>query len=217
MKVYIGPYTKWIGPYQIVDFFLKPFIKDEDKLHNIGSWLAETFVDDICQFIESKKKRKIKVKIHKYDTWSMDHQLSYIIHPMLVQLKETKYGSPNVDDEDVPEHIRSTSAKPKEDEWDTDEFFHDRWDWVINEMVWAFGEIKEATWENQYHTGKHDFTFEPVDKDGNPVDKESAEFFEMKRGPKDTSVFDKDGYTKHAERIQNGTRLFGKYYQGLWD
>jgi len=217
MKVHIGPYTRWIGPYQIVDFFLKPFIKDEDKLHEIGGWLANTFVNDICQFIESKKKRKIKVKIHKYDTWSMDDTLSHIIHPMLVQLKETKHGSPFVEDEDVPEHLRSTSAPPKENEWDTDAFHHDRWEWVLGEMVWAFGEIKDATWESQYHTGEHDFTWIPVDKNGNSVDKEDADFFEMKRGPLDTSFFDKEGYTKHAERIQNGTRLFGKYFSALWD
>jgi len=217
MKVYIGPYTNWVGPYQIVDFFLKPFIKDEDKLHDIGSWLSETFVGDVCQFIHSKKKQKIKVKIHGYDTWSMDHQLSHIIHPMLIQLKNSQHGGGQVDDADVPENIRSTSAKPKEDEWDTDEFFFDRWDWVLNEMIWAFGEIKEDTWESQYHTGKSDYVYNPVDENGNKVSKKDAVLFELTKGPSDTRVFDSEGYKKHADRITNGTRLFGLYYQSLWD
>jgi hypothetical protein len=50
------------------------------------------------------------IKIDKWDTWSMDHTLSPIILPMLKQLKEVKHGAPNVEDEDVPEHLRSTSA-----------------------------------------------------------------------------------------------------------
>ena len=38
------------------------------------------------------------VKIDYWDTWSMDHTLSYIIVPMLKQLKATKHGAPYVDD-----------------------------------------------------------------------------------------------------------------------
>ena len=30
-------------------------------------------------------------------------------------------------------------------------------------------------------------------------------------------VFDREGHAKHEDRIQRGTMLFGKYYQGLWD
>ena len=39
----------------------------------------------------------------------------------------------------------------------------------------------------------------------------------MKKGPNDTSHFDDEGYKKHQERITNGLKLFGKYYQALWD
>ncbi len=44
----------------------------------------------------------------------MDYTLSHIVVPMLKQLKETKHGAPFVDDEDVPEELKSTSAPPKE-------------------------------------------------------------------------------------------------------
>ena len=64
-------------------------------------------------------ERKIVIHIDDYDTWSMDHTLAPIIAPMLKQLKATKHGAPFVDDEDVPEHLRSTNAKPKENKWDT--------------------------------------------------------------------------------------------------
>jgi hypothetical protein len=39
----------------------------------------------------------------------------------------------------------------------------------------------------------------------------------MKKGPNDTYVCDYDGIQKVHDRMQNGFRLFGKYYQGLWD
>ena len=86
-------------------------------------------------------KRKISVKIEPFDTWSMDHSLAYIIHPMLLQLKKTKHSSPSVDDEDVPEELRSTSAPTKEYEYDIDAFHHGRWEWVLDEMIWAFEKI----------------------------------------------------------------------------
>ena len=47
-------------------------------------------------------ERNIKVHIDPYDTWNMDSTLSHIILPMLIQVRETKHGSPVIDDEDVP-------------------------------------------------------------------------------------------------------------------
>jgi hypothetical protein len=38
----------------------------------------------------------------------------------------------------------------------------------------------------------------------------------MKKGPEDTFVWNKVGYFEESDRIKNGFRLFGKYYQGLW-
>ena len=92
----------------------------------------------IGPYPKGERARKINIRIDKYDTWSMDSTLALIIHPMLIQLKQTKHGSPWIDDEDVPEELRSTSAPPKENEWDTDDNHHARWDWVLDEMIWAF-------------------------------------------------------------------------------
>lgn len=98
----------------------------------------------INQFFYNKSNRKIKVHIDKQDIWNADETLAHVILPILNKVKEAKAGSPFVDDEDVPEDIRSTSAPPKENEWDTDEFFEKRWKWVLDEMIWAFEEhIKE--------------------------------------------------------------------------
>jgi hypothetical protein len=88
----------------------------------------------------------VEVQIDKQDTWGMDYTLAHIILPMLIQLKETKHGSPFTEDSDVPEELRSTSAEPKENKWDTDSNFHARWDWIMDEMIWAFTEKCEDDW-----------------------------------------------------------------------
>lgn len=116
--------------------------------------------------------------IHKWDTWSMDHTLSYIIVPMLIQLKDTKHGAPNVDYDDVPEELRPSEEWIKRYNYDgeTDPYFFIRWDWILDEMIWAF-------------TYKRD-NFDTVMAE----DREEAQ-----------------------ERMSNGFRLFGKYYESLWD
>ena len=103
MKVSIGPYVNWVGPYQIANKI--PFLSEETK-EKIGCWLSETWVNDFCNWFYNKIERKIKVRIDPYDTWSMDGTLALIILPMLKQLKATKHGSPESDLEDVPEHMR---------------------------------------------------------------------------------------------------------------
>jgi len=157
-----------------------------------------------------KKERKISVKIDYWDTWSMDHTLALIIHPMLVQLHKTKHGSPFIDDEDVPEELRSTSAPPKENEWDTDDNHHKRWDWVLEEMIWTFAQEIDDDAESQFHSGHIDLEFKEIELNG-------EKYHEMVRGPKDTHFFDKEGHDAWQRRKKNGFRLFGKYYEALWD
>jgi hypothetical protein len=156
-------------------------------------------------------ERKISVKIDPWDTWSMDHTLAYIIHPMLVQLQKDKHGSPLVDDGDVPKELRSTSAPPKENDYDTDDNHHERWTWALQEMIWAFAQKLDDTADDQFHTGVHDIQWNKI------VAKDGTEAFEMIKGPNDTHVFDKEGWEKWNARKSNGFRLFGKYYEALWD
>jgi hypothetical protein len=155
-------------------------------------------------------ERKISIKIDPWDTWSMDHTLALIIHPLLIQLKNTTHGSPQVDDEDVPEELRSTSAPPKEKKWDTDDNHHKRWEWALDEMIWAFAQKIDDDAERQFSTGKIDIKFEKVNING-------EDLYEMVKGPNDTYVFDQEGWEKWNERKRNGFRLFGKYFESLWD
>jgi hypothetical protein len=238
MKIYIGPYKNWIGPFQIAEKILFWMDKDKDeRVHNFGEWLAHGSVEPEPEFktgmdilsrkerpntllyrfllwIESKRKRKVKIRIDRYDTWGMDSTLSMIILPMLKQLHETKHGAPYVDDGDVPEHLRSTVAEPRENEWDTDSNHFLRWDWVMDELIWTFTQLHPDTdCEDQYRSGEYDLHSVPCEWDeaGKPT------LFQMKDGPNHTAKIDYDGMKAHQDRINNGLRLFGRYYQGLWD
>jgi hypothetical protein len=209
MKIYIGPYLSYIGPYQIAEKILFWKDKDSDLVWNLGQWLNKTWLPKFCEWVYSKRKRSINVRIDKCDTWSMDNTLAHIVHPMLIQLRNTKYGAPYVDDIDVPDELKTLAAPPTHTEWDVDDNHFKRWDYVLDEMIFAF-ESKLTAWQDQYYTGEIDFVTVPVDKNG-------VELHRLEKGPNDTHVVDYEGLQKHEERIANGFRLFGKYYQSLWD
>lgn len=204
MKVYIGPYRNWIGPYQIAEKLLFWMDKDTDeRVHNFGEWLAtnrkgeDSLLYRFTTWLDSKKKRKVKVRIDKYDTWNMDHTLALIILPMLKQLKATKHGSPYTDDEDVPEHLRSNPNRIKMSEndirvvesWDADDTVHVRWKWIMDEMIYAFEMELDEDWDLRI--------YEKHGKDWLPE-----------------ALAERNAI---QARINNGFRLFGKYYQALWD
>ena len=169
--------------------------------------------------------QKIKVQIDKWDTWNMDCTLAHIIHPMLIQLKQAKQGAPYVDDCDVPDSIKSTSAPPKENDYDVDQFHFDRWDYVLDEMIWAFGQ-KIIDWEKQYYSGEADYLHQAYDdndqKIGDPFKwpqrgPKGFKYSQLVPGPKHTFKMDMEGLKAHHDRMKNGFKLFGKYYDGLWD
>ena len=130
-------------------------------------------------------KQKTSIRIDKFDTWSMDHTLAPIILPMLVQLKETKHGAPIVNMKDVPKELRAT--KKQLDAYgkngDVDPKHFDRWDWILDEMIWAFEQKCRDDWMEDYYYNK----------------------------------WDQEGAKAHQARMSNGFRLFGTYFENLWD
>jgi len=217
MKIYMNGYPNhWLSPYTIIDyaFFWTAWskcsrdtgiVEDADFVDR-PEW-ADKWADrlnPICQVI--KRIRQVihpeirYVKIDRYDTWSMDHTLAYIIHPMLVQLKKDKHGAPHTDDEDVPKELRSWKAEPKENEWDIDSNHFKRWDWILDEMIWSFAQELEDDDVSQFYD--HSESFE-----------QGGDFNERLKNIK----VDREGLKAHQDRKANGFRLFGKYYQNLWD
>jgi hypothetical protein len=225
MKVYIGPYMTWVGPYQIAEKIL--FWKDkyavyegvpyEDHPDRVAIEKLGDFLDKIpgltkfCQWNHNRQKRKVKIHIDGYDVWSADHTLAMIIAPVLKKLKEQKHGSPHVDDKDVPEHLRRTAAPSLTDEekntGHTDTLWEQRWEWVLDEMIWAF-EQHSTDWESQYYSGDTDLVTQKV---------EGTAYSQLVAGPNHTFKVDRKGTQAHAKRMTNGRRLFAKYYLSLWD
>ena len=238
MKVKIGPYVNWFGPYQLAEklcFWAKEekdeygFPKKPDWVHNFGEWLAhgsvepepkvgevrpfigerpKTWLYKFLSWIHSKQERTIKVHIDRWDTWGMDHTLAYIILPMLKQLNKDKHGAPYVELEDVPKELHPKKQTKKEkDEGDTDSTHFERWDWVMNEMIFAFESKLDDSWEEQFESGESDHQLLQLENG----------MSRMIDGPNHTKVYDWEGRKTYEARIQNGFRLFGKYYQNLWD
>jgi hypothetical protein len=89
---------------------------------------------------------------------------------------------------------------------------HARWDWVMNEMIWAFEQLN-SDWESQFHKGQIDLESVVCEWDEN----EKPKLFQLVNGPNYTAEYDIEGAQAHSKRIDNGLRLFGKYFRNLWD
>jgi hypothetical protein len=146
--------------------------------------------------LESKRNRQIYVRIDDYDTWSLDHTLALIVVPLLKQLKATKHGAPQVDDSDVPKHLRS---KPQTTDDDLDPYYFERWEYVLGEMIWAFEQKTTDDAEQQFYDHGTPVAGESLSESVNRI------------------KIDHKGLQAYENRKTNGYRLFGKYYQALWD
>lgn len=217
MKVYLGPY---ISPWRCrihSDYmdkkykFMWPDVEEwtpfERALEKLEDGIQFIYRYTINQYL-NRKKRKEKVRIDRYDTWSMDYTLALIILPLLKKLRETKQGHPWVDDEDVPEELRAANAPPVKDEWEWDDNNPKRWDWVLDEMIHTFQCCVDEYWEDQFYSGEHDISWEKT---------EDGKYYQAKKGPNDTFTIDREALEKAWDRRKNGLRLFAKYYHSLWD
>jgi len=239
MKINIGPYKNWFGPYQLAEFIFfwaktKPdeygIIDKPDWVHSFGEWLAygsvqpkpkvgditsledprkPTLLYSFLTWVYSLRNRKISVRIDEYDTWSMDSTLGYVILPMLKQIKEQKNGSPWVEYDDVPENLWPPEGQENlHEEGEIDDNHHNRWDWVLDEMIFAFetkvGSLQD--WEDQFRKGTVDIKFKELENG----------LSQTAYGPNHTYETDLEGLREYQKRISNGFRLFGKYYESLW-
>ena len=163
-------YINWPTEYTRYERFL-------EKLEYAVQWV----LDGTLNRLRGHKQPEY-IRIDPWDTWSMDHTLAPIILPMLKQLKATKHGAPEVDFEDVPEELLPTDEEIKAyvKDGSTDKNFFKRWDWIMDEMIYAF-DCK-------------------ANKDDVIMRLDSQEEIEAEQA-----------------RISNGFRLFGKYYEALWD
>ena len=219
MKVWTSKYrSHWISPYVILTAVCF-WEKDKDRIYNLkeeadnpyAKWV--NLLDPICQavhkFLDFVHPRWNYIKLDPWDTWSFDHTLADIILPGLKQLRATKHGAPHTDDEDVPEYLRSHMAQPKENEWDTDSLHFMRWDWILDEMIWAFEQKVDDEADSKF------FDHSAYEK-GNGKTNHDEWFNDMTNAVSKVK-YDEAGHRKWQERKANGFRLFGRYFEALWD
>lgn len=215
MKIYIGKYNYRFTTNRIEDLWYKFRYKvqsrweiDDDQMDRWDR-AFEKVTDKMQDFfnatvnrIQDRRKRKIKVRVDYWDVWGADHTLAVIILPTLRRLKTDKHGSPFVNIEDVPEHLRPTDLAGPNNGY-TDNTIHERWNWVLDEMIWAFEQIVDEDHESKFydHSAAHKYEKE------NPNDL---------MGRLDLIKVDRESLDAHYKRITRGTTLFGKYYRALW-
>lgn len=223
MKVKLRKPIYWFGPYQLAEALCFWVKKDEDEygfertpdwVHTFGEVLSKTWLSPILQWVHDMRQKfpwnKDVVKIDYWDSWSTDHTLSPIILPLLKQLQATKHGFGMIADEDVPKELRSIYALPKET-WEWDNNAEKRYDWVLNEMIWAFEQLCDDKSEDKFWITKPEMDWEHMT--------EPFAEGEVSREVKWTveGKLDHEGLKAHNERIDRGLTLFGKYFRTLWD
>ena len=205
MKVYIGKYPRIFNGY-IPEPNPNGVIENKWWFRAV-EWWNEHIAEHLLSFSIPKTEPKY-IKIDNHDVWNMSDTLAEIILPMLKKLREIKHGSPFVENEDVPETLWRNEVE-MENEWDTDENWFLRWEYVLDKMIWSFEQLLREDRESQFFSGESDFYFEPCN-DGTGCS-------EMKHGPNHTFEVDYDAQKAYEEEIKKGLMLFGKYYQNLWD
>ena len=113
-------YVDWSDNQDYEDHVLEAIDDGLQRVYDVFNWI---WFD--------RRTQKIKVRIDKWDTWSMDHTLAHIVLPMLVQLKATQHGHP---------------ADLTEQEWDL----------ILDEMIWAFEQKCRDDWMEDYDYNKWD-------------------------------------------------------------
>lgn len=122
----------------------------------------------------------------------------------------------NVDSKDLPKELRRRPAGMPEDE-----FYRLRSDYILGEIIFALSEISEegCEWFNLF------YTTEPPEGLVKDVD-----YFEVEVDPYIVSLgveakeidnryyryYNEKAHKEYEKRMENGLRLFGKYFKQLW-
>lgn len=166
-------------------------------------------------------ERKLDIKIDPWDTYSLDHNISLIILPMLLQLKYTKNGIPSDMVNSIGSDIDSnyTFDFIKDDEKEVFEMGCDKWDETLDKMIWSFAQLSiQDDYDDKYHHGTMDMGWEKTGKQFlNPLTGKMEETYTVVDKNPGEHWYDYIGHQLHDKRIQEGIDLFAKYFRALWD
>lgn len=148
----------------------------------------------------NKGDRKLSIDITEDDVWDMDNQLSMIILPMLLLLKESISGMPpNFMYVGGEEYVDQTSFDfySETSDWAWQENSKN-WHKVLDKMIWSFQQLAYTDYYALYHRQEED------------------DVATVKRRITIEKWYDLAGCNEHERRIQEGLDLFARYYRYLW-
>jgi len=142
--------------------------------------------------------QKVRVHVENHDIWSADATIAHMVLPLLEKLRDEKHGYPLIDPKEIEGLPKELKPKKKEAEEYSKKGLPDpkaeaRWNWVLNEMIFAMECIIDNSWEDEFF-GRDD-----------PDDMLSVK------------MIDKEGYDNTHKRIDRGLRFFGLWFRALWD
>lgn len=157
-----------------------------------------------------KGERRVDIQIDHFDTWNLDHTLSLLIYPTLIQLKEIKHGVPSefaeVGGEDW--HSQQSFEFYAETSSECFDLGVARWNQTLDKMIWSFQQLCIDDYDSKYHHGEIniDWVAIPGSNLSEMVDRNPNEHW-----------YDHVGHALHEARIQEGLDLFSKHFRSLWD
>lgn len=164
-------------------------------------------------------RRKRSVTIENHDSWSLDHTLSDIILPCLLQLKEKMTGIPGIFG--LPgggqESLQYSFDFYSETYDDAFNITCEQWEETIDKMIWSFQQLVYDNYFEKYDYGKWEMKFDEIEETHyNPITKQQEKLYQLRPVDPDKYWMDHEGLAMHEERIQEGIDLFAKYYRSLW-
>jgi hypothetical protein len=128
MKVKIGKYVKFCGPYEIAQkifFWLESWDPMVERFGDLLCKIPGLF--ELSNWIYEKRNRKISIKIHDHDSLDTFTTLAHVILPVLKNYRENYQGCPSeVFDYDL-----------------SDEDNFQNWRNIVTAMINSFEEIME--------------------------------------------------------------------------
>lgn len=221
MKVKIGKYPSWIGPYQVAEIlcFWVRGKKDEygvpvkpEWVHSFGEILAHGSVEPKPALGEPRpiggRERpktwlyKLLNKIHEKKKRKVQVEVArydvfdlYTTHALILVPMLKKYVE---ESHGYPVGLDSEDV-PKELRGDDERM----WRYIVEEMIWAFENVDKDSAD--FYTGEFDMVVVPDILGGR-----------IERGPNHTAKLDQEAWEAFNTRRENGLRLFTKYYFNLW-
>ena len=106
---------------------------------------------DIGDYTYDETKRKIKIKIHDYDVWSLDCTLAQILVPSLKLFKERQIGVPGnllePDRQFSDQHELDLGLSASEIDDLNFKRAKEKWDEILDKMIWSFEQAQDCYYD----------------------------------------------------------------------